>query len=187
MSAIEIRPATPEDAETIAALHVACWAETYSALVPAKVLADFTLEARLAQWRETLGGAGPQQPPPNVFLALNGEGAAVGFCASGAQQSDILGERGFAGEFQAIYLLKEAQRLGGGRRFMREMAQALRARGIEWGSLWVLRHNFSARRFYEKLGGRKISVEGAWRGVPEVAYGWRDLGLLIDPPPAKPW
>jgi hypothetical protein len=63
----------------------------------------------------------------------------------------------------------------------------LRARGIEWGSLWVLRHNFSARRFYEKIGGRKIGVEGMWQGVPEVAYGWRDLGLLIDPPPARPW
>lgn len=186
MSAFEIRPATPEDAETIAALHVACWAETYSALVPAEILAEFTLEARLVQWRETLGGRGRQESPPNVFLALNGEGAAVGFAASGAQQSEVLGERGYAGEFQAIYLRKEAQRLGAGRRLMRAMAEALRARGVEWGSLWVLRHNFTARRFYEKLGGRKISVEGAWRGVPEVAYGWRDLGILIDPPPVQP-
>ena len=116
-----------------------------------------------------------------------GRERAIGFAASGAQQSDILGERGYAGEFQAIYLLKEAQRLGAGRSLMRVMAQALRERGIEWGSLWVLRHNFTARKFYEKLGGRKIGVEGAWRGVPEVAYGWRDLGLLIDPQPAKPW
>jgi ribosomal protein S18 acetylase RimI-like enzyme len=186
MDAIEIRPATPADAETIAALHVACWAETYTPLAPAEILAEYTLETRLAQWRETLGGGGPQQPPPSVFLALR-DGAAIGFSASGAQQSAILGERGYAGEFQAIYLLKEAQRHGAGRRLMRVMAQALRERGIEWGSLWVLRHNFTARKFYEKLGGRKIGVEGAWRGVPEVAYGWRDLGLLIDPPPAKPW
>ncbi|HEY8066307.1 MAG TPA: GNAT family N-acetyltransferase [Methylosinus sp.] len=184
---IAIRPATLEDAETIAALHVAAWAETYAALAPAEILADYTLETRLAQWRETLGGAGPQQPPPSVFLALREDGGAIGFAASGAQQSDILGQRGYAGEFQAIYLLKEAQRQGVGRRFMHMMAKALRERGIEWGSLWVLRHNFTARRFYEKLGGRKIGVEGAWRGVPEVAYGWRDLGLIIDPPPAKSW
>lgn len=186
MTAIEIRPATLADAQTIAALHVACWGETYTSLAPAEILAEYTLETRLAQWRETLDGAGPQQPPPNVFLALR-EGSAIGFSACGAQQSGILGERGYAGEFQAIYLLKEAQQLGAGRGLMRVMAQALRERGIEWGSLWVLRHNFTARKFYEKLGGRKIGVEGDWRGVPEVAYGWRDLRLLIDPPPAKPW
>jgi ribosomal protein S18 acetylase RimI-like enzyme len=183
MSAIDIRPATRADAETIAALHVAAWAESYANLAPADVLACYTLETRLAEWSAILSGA---SPPPSVFLALGEAGAPVGFCASGAQQSDILGQRGYAGEFQAIYLLKDAQRAGVGRRFMRLMAEDLRARGIEWGSLWVLRHNFSARRFYEKLGGRKIGVEGAWRGVPQVAYGWRDLGVLIDLPPLRP-
>ena len=184
MNEFTIRPATCADAETIAALHVATWAEAYATLAPPEVLAPYTLEARRAQWRETLA---EEQAETSVFLALRGDGAPLGFCASGAQQSAILAERGYAGQFQAIYLLKEAHRSGLGRRLMRLMAQDLRARGIEWGSLWVLRHNFSARRFYEKLGGRKIAVEGLWRGVPEVAYGWRDLGLLIDPPPVKPW
>ncbi|MBY6240127.1 GNAT family N-acetyltransferase [Methylosinus sp. Sm6] len=187
MSELEIRPATSADADAIATLHVASWAESYASLAPAEVLADYTLETRLAQWRETLGAADAGRPAPSVFLALRADGVPVGFCACGGQQNDVLGERGYAGEFQAIYLLKEAQRRGLGRRLMRRMAEDLRARGIEWASLWVLRHNFSARRFYEKIGGRKIAVEGAWRGVPEVAYGWRDLGLLIDPPPARPW
>jgi GNAT superfamily N-acetyltransferase len=185
MSAIDIRPATSGDVKIIAGLHVAAWAESYANLAPAEVLASYTLETRLAEWSAILSGAG-DPPPPSVFLAFGEEGAPVGFCASGAQQSDILGQRGYAGEFQAIYLLKDAQRAGVGRRFMRLMAENLRARGVEWGSLWVLRQNFPARRFYEKLGGRKIGVEGLWRGVPQVAYGWRDLGVLIDPP-AKPW
>lgn len=188
MTALEIRPARKEDAESVAALHVAAWRETYATLAPPEILASYTLEKRLAQWSETLGGAGaPQQPPPTVFLALGADGAPIGFAASGVQQSEILAQRGYAGEFQAIYLLRDAQRKGVGRRLMRLMAEDLRARGIEWGSLWVLRQNFTARRFYEKLGGRKIGVEGMWHGVPEVAYGWRDLALLIDPPPAKPW
>lgn len=186
MSALEIRPATRADADAIAALHVAAWAETYAALAPPEVLAAYSLERRREEWRVALEGAA-DPPPPSVFLVLGEDGAPVGFCACGPQQSEILGQRGYAGQFQAIYLLKAAQRLGAGRRLMRLMAEDLRARGMEWGSLWVLRHNFSARRFYEKLGGRKIGVEGAWHDVPEVAYGWRDLGLLIDPPRARPW
>lgn len=183
MRADEIRPATGDDAETIAALHVAAWGETYAGLAPAEILAAYTLERRVAQWRATLSGG---EAAPAVFLALDAKGAPLGFAACGAQQSGILGERGYAGEFQAVYLLKAAQRRGLGRRLMRGMAQELRARGVEWASLWVLRQNFPARRFYEKLGGRKIAVEGSWNGVPEVAYGWRDLGLVIDPP-ARPW
>jgi ribosomal protein S18 acetylase RimI-like enzyme len=183
MSALEIRPAARADADAIAALHVAAWAETYAALAPPEALAAYTIERRREEWRATLDGAGERR----VFLVLGEEGEPLGFCACGAQESEILGQRGFAGQFQAIYLLKAAQRRGAGRRLMRLMAEDLRARGMDWGSLWVLRQNFSARRFYEKLGGRKISVEGAWHGVPEVAYGWRDLGLLIDPPPARPW
>jgi ribosomal protein S18 acetylase RimI-like enzyme len=182
MSALEIRPATRDDAEAVAALHVAAWTETYASLAPPEVLAAYTIARRREEWRAILDGAGQ-----SVFLALGETGAPVGFCACGAQQSEVLGQRGFAGQFHAIYLLKDAQRLGAGRRLMRLMAEDLRARGMEWGSLWVLRHNFSARRFYEKLGGRKISVEGEWHGVPEVSYGWRDLGLLIDPPKARPW
>lgn len=178
MSAIEIRPATAADASAIAAVHVASWRETYEGLAPAEVLAELSVEQRAERWRAILSDL-TSPPQSAVFLALAEDGSAAGFASCGRQQSEVLGKSGYEGEFSAIYILKSAQRQGVGRRLMALMAQELLSRHIEWASLWVLRNNFSARRFYEKLGGRKIGVEGMWHGVPEVAYGWRDLGRLI--------
>ena len=43
--------------------------------------------------------------------------------------------------------------------------------------LWAYSDN-AYRKFYEKIGGELIA-EGIDEGVPDVAYGWRDLGKLI--------
>jgi ribosomal protein S18 acetylase RimI-like enzyme len=179
MSAIEIRPATIADAGAIAAVHVAAWRESYEGLAPPQVLTALSVEERTERWRAILSESDPARRS-SVFVACAESGSAAGFASCGPQRTEALAERGYAGEFSAIYLLKAAQRRGVGRRLMSLMAADLRVRGLEWASLWVLRGNFSARRFYEKLGGRRIGVEGQWHGVPELAYGWRDLGRLVD-------
>jgi hypothetical protein len=48
--------------------------------------------------------------------------------------------------------------------------------------LWVFADNQPARGFYESLGGIPVAEDGfelggAW--LVEVAYGWRDLGVLL--------
>ncbi len=52
---MELRKAGPEDAEALAALHVACRAETYGALPPATEIARYGLALRRAQWQRWLG------------------------------------------------------------------------------------------------------------------------------------
>jgi hypothetical protein len=49
-------------------------------------------------------------------------------------------------------------------------------------SLWVLRENAKARRFYERLGGVVVAEKEERRAggvLVEVAYGWRGLGPLM--------
>ncbi len=177
MSAIEIRPATAADASAIATVHVASWREAYEGLVPAEVLAELSVEQRTERWRAILTDLA-SSPRSAVFLALAEDGSPAGFASCGLQRSEVLAKSAYKGEFSAIYILKSAQRRGVGRRLMAFMATTLLSRDIETASLWVLRNNFPARRFYEAMGGRKIGVEGLWRGIPEVAYGWRDLQRL---------
>ena len=43
--------------------------------------------------------------------------------------------------------------------------------------LWAFRDN-DYRRFYERLGGTQVA-EGIDDGVPDVAYGWKDLDALM--------
>lgn len=173
MSAIDIRPATKADAGAIARLNIASWRETYEGLAPAEVLAALSLEERIRHWSEILSGASPQ----GVFLALAEDGAPAGF-SSWRLHAEAFGRLGRGGEISAIYLLKSAQRRGVGRRLMGLMAEDMRAHHMKWASLWVLRDNFPARRFYEALGGKRFGEERLWRGVPQVVYGWRDLARL---------
>jgi hypothetical protein len=42
--------------------------------------------------------------------------------------------------------------------------------------LWAYADN-AYRKFYEKIGGKCIA-HGMDEGIPDVAYGWQDLGAL---------
>jgi ribosomal protein S18 acetylase RimI-like enzyme len=172
-SEFSIRGATPEDAPTLAALNLACWRETYEGLLAAETFAALTLEERLDHWRGVFQSSGSR-----VALAFDADGEAVGFTHWRAHELVLGAPLGRGGEICAIYLRHAVQRRGLGRRLMRRMAQEMRASGLKWASLVVLRDNLPARRFYEALGGRRFGRELTWRGVPQLAYGWRDIGRL---------
>jgi hypothetical protein len=60
------------------------------------------------------------------------------------------------------------------------MAQALGERGFRSMVVWALKDN-PACGFYERMGGtpageQDIAIAGVT--LPEVAYGWRELGTL---------
>lgn len=179
MTAFQIRDANVSDAAAIAAVHVAAWRETYVGLLPAEMLADLSVEARTAMWREiltapaTAGAAG-------VYVA-EAAGHIVGFGACGLQRDKALAESGFGAEIGAIYLLRSHQRLGLGRALMKKMALTLKNLDFQGMALWVLRENTAARGFYQHLGGRLVGEKAHARPnaiLNEVAFGWRDLALL---------
>lgn len=172
VSGFTIRAATAADAQTIAALNFACWRETYESLLPADVFAALTLEERLDHWRGVFAGGGC------VALTEDAGGAAAGFTHWRAHELVLGGRLGRGGEICAIYLRRVAQGRGLGRDLMRLMAQEMRESGLRWASLTVLRDNGAARSFYEAMGARRFGRELSWRGVPQVAYGWRDVGGL---------
>ncbi len=48
--------------------------------------------------------------------------------------------------------------------------------------LWVMADNHRARRFYEALGGKKVSERQEEMGdamLDELAYGWEDISPLV--------
>jgi hypothetical protein len=48
--------------------------------------------------------------------------------------------------------------------------------------VWVLSDN-TARRFYEALGGKYVRAATITIGgvpLPDCAYGWRDISVLVD-------
>lgn len=175
----EIRPAAAADAMALGRLHVAAWRETYRGLLPDAMLAGLSAEARGAAWEEVLRDPAAYQDA-RIHLAEE-DGDMIGFAACGAQSDAGLAAAGFDGEIGAIYLLRTAQRRGIGRLLMQTAAADLKGRGFRAASLWVLRDNMPARRFYERLGGELVGEKRDMRPegeLVEVAYGWRDLAQL---------
>ncbi len=109
------------------------------------------------------------------------EGKLVGFATCGQQRTDSLKDDGFTAEFEAIYVLKKAQRLGLGSRLLKSVANASRLGGHTSVALWVLTTNLPAIRFYEAMGAYPIGSREDVRGdvsLEEIAYGWNDLNSI---------
>ncbi|MFI5271588.1 MAG: GNAT family N-acetyltransferase [Ktedonobacterales bacterium] len=173
---LTIRTATAADAAAIAAVHVASWRTTYRGIVPDAHLDGLAVADREAAWARTLGNPAA---PSFAFVARDDVGRVAGF-ASGGPRRD--GPAEYAGELYAIYLLREAQGQGAGRRLVAAVARELAARGTESLLRWVFAQN-PARRFYEALGGQLLAqqqFELSGAQFTEVAYGWPDARVLFE-------
>ena len=91
-------------------------------------------------------------------------------------------KHGLNAELSAVYIVRDAQRTGIGRRLVAAVAAAQQAHGADGLIVWVIAANKAARAFYEHLGAQ-ILVEQpfTWDGMDlvEAGYGWRDLPALI--------
>lgn len=174
----QIRRATLADARAIAEVHVAAWRETYVGIVPEALLAALSTETRETIWRRIL--ADPSAFSTEAVLVAEQADVLVGFGACGRQRDVGLAANGFGGEIGSIYLLQAAQGRRLGLALMRRMFAELRLLGLDSAALWVLTSNRSARRFYERLGGKVVGEREDARGeatLHETAYGWHGLSL----------
>lgn len=165
----KIRKAVNEDAKQIAVVHVNSWKTTYNGIVADAYLESLTYESKEKMWRTI--------DPDTVFVAENKDGQLVGFAGFGQERT---GEYGFDGELYAIYLLKEVQGAGIGRRLVEAVADELMQKNYQSMLLWVMNANPS-KGFYERFSPEKIAedvytIEGT--GHQETALGWRDLPKL---------
>ena len=132
---LEIRDMRPEDTSGKGDVHYTSWQETYSGLVDGDYLAQMSPE----KCRDIA-----RKWPENTLVAAL-DGKIVGFACYG--KNDAGGN-----EIYALYVLKQAQGLGIGRKLMNA---AIKKLGNEAPvSLWVLAGNDHAIGFYEHYGFR---------------------------------
>ncbi|MGI8841202.1 MAG: GNAT family N-acetyltransferase [Caulobacteraceae bacterium] len=169
-----ILPAGLGDAATLARVHVKAWRETYAGLLPAGYLAAMSVPLHARRWRHQLTRARPGE----LVLAAEGPEGPVGYCA-GALDPAAPGRA----EIFTLYLLREAQGLGLGRRLMESAARVFQGQGASALALWVLAGNLRARRFYRRLGGAlgpERPVRGWGGDLREVCYAWGRIETLAN-------
>jgi ribosomal protein S18 acetylase RimI-like enzyme len=171
-----IRVADVDDAPAIAAVQVASWRTTYPGIVAQTYIDALSVAERTIAWeRRMRGEAGVA---PETVVAQTAAGAVVGFASGGPLRVPT---PGFDAELYAIYLLREAQGEGLGRRLVAHWARLAVARGFQAAIVRVLTAN-PACRFYERLGARRVkegSLELGGLPYPEAWYGWDDLQALV--------
>lgn len=150
MRADVLRPATPEDAPAIARIHIETWQIAYRGQLPDAFLDDLTadLERRTAFWRRwlTTNAAARQQ----AVLVSEAHDEVVGFVSFGPCEDEPIDPA--VGQVYAIYVHPSHWDVGHGRALLAAAVNALRERGLNEATLWVLETNERARRFYEIAG-----------------------------------
>jgi GNAT superfamily N-acetyltransferase len=160
---MEVRLASGEDAEHIAAIQERGWQVAYRHLFPVEQL-DRGGFIFVSRWRERL-----RRPPRgwSTFVAER-NGSVIGFASVGPSRD----EHGI-GELYAIYVDPDAWSTGAGRALMERSEDQLRS---EYGvaTLWVLEDNPRARSFYERGGwtpdGARKAEERWGVRAPEMRY-----------------
>jgi ribosomal protein S18 acetylase RimI-like enzyme len=170
-----ILPAGPADAEALAHVHVRSWRETYRDMLPDAYLARMSEADFARRFRRALTFPGAH----DVTLAAAQPHGLLGYVQGGPSRARVEGEA----EIATLYLLREAQGLGLGKRLLIGAARALAAQGARSLVISVLQDNARARGFYEHLGGLAEPPRPE-RGpggslVNEVSYRWPQISRLF--------
>jgi GNAT superfamily N-acetyltransferase len=140
-----IHHATAADAESIAAIHLASWRTVYVRELPPAFLATLDLPDRTRAWRERM------RANRGAILMAVENGAIVGFCACGPSR-DADADPSAVWEIEALHV-EPARRGGGiGLRLFHEARQLGARAGASALTLWVVRTNDHAQRFYRREG-----------------------------------
>ena len=171
--ALTIRPATPNDAQSIARIRVQGWRFAYQGLISQDYLDSLSVAEDTERMRGYLSQF-PQNSPPSrsesvqgssdgekqsFMLAARGD-AVLGFCRFSAAPDKIdRADRATPGEtmngrLHALYIDPGALGQSIGHTLMNHALSTFAAWGCEHATLWVLEGNSRAISFYERQGWR---------------------------------
>ena len=168
MVTVQVRRATPEDAERVGEIKVLGWRAAYAGLLPDATLNALSAADQAERFRARIADSATAGSP--IVRVTELEGEVVGYVNSGPYRWDEL--PGF-GEIYALYVDPAHWGAGAGRQLMAAAELDLARQGFADAALWVLEANSAGRRFYEHVGwandgerGERCEVENA----PEVRY-----------------
>ena len=167
---MDIRQATPQDAQGIAQTHVATWQFAYRGQLPDAFLDSLSIEKRVQTWQKILSNPSSGSA---VWVA-EAQGDILGFCAVGpSQDADATPE---TGHLYAIYVDPNQIGQGLGSQLMARGLETLKAQGFKEATLWVLDTNEKTRKFYESRGW---SEDGAKKTEPGEGFVFNETRYRI--------
>jgi ribosomal protein S18 acetylase RimI-like enzyme len=162
-----IRSATPVDARAIATIHVEAWRAAYRGIVPDEYLDSLSIDGRESASRQILLAA-----DTSTWVAQESD-AIVGWISAGPSRDTDADMS--AGEIWAVYVAPERWGKGVGRSLCQQVEEQLRTQGCVAVTLWVLKDNERALKFYQSNGffldiGATKEIERGGKTLSEVRF-----------------
>ncbi|MFD6279678.1 GNAT family N-acetyltransferase [Streptomyces sp. NPDC060209] len=165
---VRVRDMTLADCAAVADIRVRGWRHAYAGLIPQAYLdaMDVVQDAERRRAYLTADG-GPVNLVTEAPDATVTGWACYGPCGDGTGRQE-------RGELYALYVRPDRIGTGTGRSLLTEVTARAQAGGFGEMTLWVLKENVRARRFYERSGFRPDGAEETFEAggamVPEVRY-----------------
>lgn len=178
---VVIRAGSAARAAQIAAVQRETWFAAYQGIIAPEVIDRVTVPDDGARVRQSFR----TRPWQRVLVAVDppgagdpGAGGIVGYASFGPE-TDVLnapwphpltadGEGGRVAELYALYVRPAWWSTGTGRALMDEVLARTAAAGYRSITLWVLRDNQRARRFYERAGFAPDGATNVLTGLGDV-------------------
>lgn len=171
--ALTIRPATLNDAQSIARIRVQGWRFAYQGLISQDYLDSLSVAEDAERMRGYLSQL-PQNSPPSRSASVQGSGdgekrsfmlaargdAVLGFCRFSAapdktdRAESAVPAGTLNGRLHSLYIDPDTLGQGIGHALMSHALSTFAAWGCEHANLWVLEGNSRAISFYERQGWR---------------------------------
>lgn len=149
---ITLRPARIEDAAALAELGRITFCQNFAHLYTEQNLQGF-LEGNYAPKLQAEEIAHPEN---HITLAVDGEGALVGYAKSGRCKLPVDAPAQPSYELHRLYLLPEAQGSGAGAALMQDALDYFRAAGAASVYIGVWAENHRAQAFYKRFGFTQV-------------------------------
>ena len=174
-----IRPLEENDLPAVGHILADTWRSTFRGLLPDSYLDGLSASHQSQRVSRLLRQGGSA-----CFVAVTPESEVAAYAGGGLNRGP---EPAVTFELYAIYVNREHQGLGIGRRLFHAVAQALTAKASGSLIVWALTIN-PCRSFYERLGGRNIATgmtELGGTSFEMVGYFWKDLRTAVTGEPNK--
>lgn len=142
--AIRFIPATENDATAIIELRRQIWSTTYRGIYPDDMIDKFDYT-----WHKDKELQRINHPNYAVYLISKGD-CNIGYLTT--RKTDVI-------TLQSLYILEEYQHQGIGKHAFEFVRQYCKDNGARSFICHCVPENWSARRFYEKMGGRIIGED----------------------------
>jgi ribosomal protein S18 acetylase RimI-like enzyme len=178
---MRIREARLGDEATMARVGVDSYRAAHRDHIPEESLMLYTYEESESNWARTLRELSEaDEREEYIYVAENDAGDIIGIAMGGPESSN---HPLYTGAIYFLYLLPAYHRLGIGRQLLISVVERLGEHNMDSLLIRVLKANTPARRFYEALGGQLVQeeqIEDRGAVLDEVAYGWRDVSVLLN-------